>query len=125
MIIDFEGEPTRPLAERRAKRSPLRDVAGMLRSFHYAAHAARTDATPVDTAEAWAAAASAAFLDRYFATAEGATFLPQAKADRDALLAAFVLEKALYEIDYELNNRPDWVHIPLRGLLAITAPARS
>ena len=119
-IIDFEGEPSRPLAERRAKRSPLRDVAGMLRSFHYAAHAARGDA-PIEKAEAWSAGACAAFLKRYLAVAEGAVFLPRSRTHTEALLDAFVLEKALYEIDYELNNRPDWLAIPLRGLLAVTA----
>jgi len=118
MIIDFEGEPLRPLVERRAKRSPLRDVAGMLRSFHYAAHAARPENEPIAMAEAWCEAASAAFLDRYLAVTHGAAFLPKSSADRDALLAAFVIEKALYEIDYELNNRPAWLGIPLRGLLA-------
>lgn len=122
MIIDFEGEPSRPLAERRAKRSPLRDVAGMLRSFHYAAHAARGDA-PVERAEAWSGAACAAFLERYLAVADGAEFLPKAVAEREALLAAFVLEKALYEIDYELNNRPGWLAIPLRGLLTVIGAA--
>ncbi len=119
MIIDFEGEPLRSLPERRAKRSPLRDVAGMLRSFHYAAHAARPETVPVDVAEKWNDAACSAFLDRYLAVADGAPFLPAAEADRNALLAAFVLEKVLYEIDYELNNRPAWLPIPLRGFLRV------
>jgi len=121
VIIDFEGEPSRPLTERRAKRSPLRDVAGMLRSLHYAAHCGRPDAEPATlaAAEKWADQASSVFLERYFATAAGAAFLPAEVADRDALLAAFLLEKALYEVDYELNNRPDWLPIPLRGVLRV------
>lgn len=119
MIIDFEGEPLRSLPERRAKRSPLRDVAGMLRSFHYAAHAARPETVPVEVAEKWSETACGAFLDRYLAVAAGAPFLPAGAADRDALLAAFVLEKVLYEIDYELNNRPAWLPIPLRGFLRV------
>jgi trehalose synthase-fused probable maltokinase len=122
-IIDFEGEPTRSLAERRQKRSPLRDVAGMLRSFHYAAHSGCPSAAPEDRnrAEAWTDAASAAFLGRYMETAGRAVFLPSAEKDRVSLLTAYVLEKALYEIDYELNNRPDWLPIPLRGLLRALA----
>jgi trehalose synthase-fused probable maltokinase len=119
MIIDFEGEPTRSLAERRQKRSPLRDVAGMLRSFHYAAHSAcpAGQADARKRAEEWSEAASSAFLAGYMARAEGGVFLPAAASDRDALLRAFVLEKALYEVDYEMNNRPAWLPIPLRGIL--------
>lgn len=125
VIIDFEGEPTRSLAERRAKRSPLRDVAGMLRSLHYAAHCGRPNAEPdtLAAAEKWADQASGVFLERYFATAAGAAFLPAQTADRDALLAAYILEKALYEVDYELNNRPDWLPIPLRGVLRVLGTA--
>jgi len=125
VIIDFEGEPTRSLAERRAKRSPLRDVAGMLRSLHYAAHCGRPDAEPASlaAAEKWADQASSVFLERYFATAAGAAFLPAQAPDRDALLAAYLLEKALYEVDYELNNRPDWLPIPLRGVLRVLGAA--
>jgi maltose alpha-D-glucosyltransferase / alpha-amylase len=121
IIIDFEGEPLRPLPERRAKRSPLRDVAGMLRSLHYAPHAARPDAeeSTLAKAEAWTDAARASFLDRYFAVAQGAPFLPDDEGERQALLDAYLLEKALYEIDYELNNRPDWLPIPLRGVLKV------
>jgi trehalose synthase-fused probable maltokinase len=108
VIIDFEGEPSRTLAERRAKRSSLRDVAGMLRSFHYAAHAAAK--TGGDAAEAWAAASQSAFLDAWKDAAPSLTNgLP--------LLPLFSTEKALYELAYELNNRPDWVGIPLRALV--------
>jgi trehalose synthase-fused probable maltokinase len=114
-IIDFEGEPARPLDERRAKRSPLRDVAGMLRSFAYAAQATLPDerSETQSRARAWTAEARRVFLEGYFAVAQDAGFLPPAHT---ALLAAYELEKVLYEIDYELNNRPAWLHIPLDGL---------
>jgi trehalose synthase-fused probable maltokinase len=118
IIIDFEGEPARPLAERRRKQSPVRDVAGMLRSLHYAAHAARPDDSPhvIAWAEAWTALAERTFLDAWRAATVGASFRPASDADLDFLLRAFLLEKAIYEIRYELNNRPTWLHIPLRGL---------
>jgi trehalose synthase-fused probable maltokinase len=123
-IVDFEGEPSRPLNERRAKRSPLRDVAGMLRSFHYAAHSARmvaaeTKKTTEEQAEAWASFAEQTFFDAYLQTAAAAHFLPPNPIDRDTLLRGFIFEKALYEADYELNHRPDWLAIPLLGLLRI------
>jgi maltose alpha-D-glucosyltransferase/alpha-amylase len=126
VILDFEGEPTRTIAERRAKQSPLKDVAGMLRSFDYAAYAglfAFTQDRPdhfgrlAPEAERWRQAVSAAFLDAYRATA--ADLLPADAAQRAALLDAFLLAKALYELVYELNNRPDWAGIPLRGVLAL------
>ncbi len=117
IIIDFEGEPSRPLAERRAKSPPLRDVAGMLRSFHYAAHAGRHQSgASVEQAEKWASQSQATFLAGW---REATHASPIAAADEAALLRFFLLEKALYEIAYELNNRPDWLDIPLRGLLAI------
>jgi maltose alpha-D-glucosyltransferase/alpha-amylase len=127
-IIDFEGEPMRPIAERRAKASPLRDVAGMLRSLSYAALTGLAAAarTPEDRerlapwADAWERWATAAFLEGYMSAARPSAFLPPRADDLDALLQAFVLEKALSELDYELNNRPDWVHIPLLGLLRLT-----
>jgi maltose alpha-D-glucosyltransferase/alpha-amylase len=128
IILDFEGEPARPLAERRAKTSPLRDVAGMLRSFGYAALTglgAATTTRPEDVerlapwADLWETWVSAAFLRAYLAATGGASFLPSRADDRDMLLQAFVLDKALYELGYELNNRPDWVHIPLTGLLRL------
>ena len=136
VIIDFEGEPLRPLAERRAKHAALRDVAGMLRSFAYAAAAANR-ALPKDLPQperdaiegrlaAWQAEASEAFLDAYLEAASGGTFSPPDRADADRVVRFFMLEKALYEIAYELANRPDWVAIPLRGVLALldeeTAP---
>ncbi len=110
VILDFEGEPARSLAERRARRSPLRDVAGMLRSFAYAA-AAR--ALP-----GWESAARAAFLDGYLATVAPA-LLPADGPSVRRLLALLELEKLVYELGYELGHRPDWVPIPTAGLLRL------
>ncbi len=124
VIIDFEGEPARPLAERRAKRSPLRDVAGMIRSFHYAANAGLLSggASPDAAAEAWSERwyrdTARAFLQGYLETAQGSAFLP-GEDERGELLALFLLEKAVYELAYELNNRPGWVKLPLRGILEL------
>ncbi|TME16010.1 MAG: maltose alpha-D-glucosyltransferase [Chloroflexi bacterium] len=121
VIIDFEGEPARPIAERRLKRWPLRDVAGMLRSFDYAANEAHRiyhDRQTLDrAARFWRDNVSQAFLREYLATAGGASFLPVTNDERQILLETYLLEKALYEIRYELNSRPDWVRIPLRGIL--------
>ena len=128
VIIDFEGEPARPLSQRRLKRSPLQDVAGMLRSFHYAAHApllASTGSVNVDAsnreklnggAEVWAKWVSERYLDEYLKTALGAEFLPPSREEIMVLLQLHVLEKAVYELGYELNNRPEWVAIPLEGI---------
>jgi len=127
VIIDFEGEPERPVSERRIKASPLRDVAGMLRSFHYAAHAAlrgQTSGTliqhpsvPVEQwASYWSAWVSSAFLRNYLDAAAPGRFLPTDRGQLEPLLRAYLLEKALYELRYELNNRPDWVSIPLEGI---------
>jgi maltose alpha-D-glucosyltransferase/alpha-amylase len=131
VILDFEGEPARPFAQRRAKASPLRDVAGMLRSFSYAAltglHAV-TMTRPEDYerlvpwADLWETWVSAAFLRAYLTAVRGASFLPSNRDDLDVLLQAFILDKALYELAYELNNRPDWVHIPLSGILRLRSP---
>jgi predicted trehalose synthase len=114
----------RPLAERRRKMSPFRDVAGMLRSFHYAAHAALEPlgdarAALANEAEAWAREAQHAFLGAWQRATGGAVFRDPDPAVERALLNAFLLEKALYEIRYEVNNRPDWLGIPLRGVLAL------
>lgn len=127
VIIDFEGEPERPLSARRLKQSPLRDVAGMLRSFHYAAGAAllrRSAGTQASEesvlrrlARYWTRWVEARYLRSYLETARGAAFVPQDPAGLDLLLRLFVMDKALYEIIYELRNRPDWVSIPLAGVL--------
>jgi maltokinase len=114
VIIDFEGEPARSLTDRRRKRSPLRDVAGMLRSFAYAATAAeRIRGTPAP--DGWEEQAREQFLDGYLATAEP-SLLPSGHAAIERLLAVYELEKAVYELRYELDNRPDWVGIPVAGI---------
>jgi maltose alpha-D-glucosyltransferase/alpha-amylase len=131
VILDFEGEPARTLAERRARQSPLKDVAGMIRSFSYAAYAALFAYTLhapghfaglepwADTWQHWVAET---FLASYRATVGNAAILPQGEAF-STLLQAFVLEKAVYELGYELNSRPDWVRIPLSGILALAQPS--
>jgi maltose alpha-D-glucosyltransferase/alpha-amylase len=124
VILDFEGEPARPIEERRIKQSPLKDVAGMMRSYSYAAYAALfafTTHTPDDYAllETWADTwqhwAADTFVGAYKATVGNAPLAPS-RAAWHPLLDAFVLDKALYELGYELNNRPDWVRIPLMGI---------
>jgi len=117
MLIDFEGEPARPLNERRLKHPPIMDVAGMLRSFHYAAHAVPNIPDPWTTF--WYGWVGAEFLKGYLGTAKHAAFLPKTDGDIGVLLDAYLLEKALYEVAYELNNRPDWVGIPLRGIVEL------
>jgi trehalose synthase-fused probable maltokinase len=138
VIIDFEGEPARPLAERRAKQSPLQDVAGMLRSFHYAAIKGMRDrlagseadggdpavaaagrAELLPWASAWKNAVSQRFLNAYLRAAGSGHFLPKSELAVRSLLDAYLLSKAVYELGYELNNRPDWVIIPLTGILDI------
>ena len=116
LVLDFEGEPARPLAERRAKSTPLRDVAGMLRSFAYAAEAGRDRGAPGPPG--WERDARAAFLAGY-ESAIDESLLPAAGEARTALLTACELEKALYELRYELDNRPDWVHVPVAGILRL------
>jgi trehalose synthase-fused probable maltokinase len=133
VIIDFEGEPARTLAERRAKHVPIVDVAGMIRSFHYAASAVldRMGSQPdIDERRCeleqrtrhWYRSAADAFLSGYRETAGKAPFLPEQSEDRDMLLDAYVIEKACYELSYELNNRPSWAGIPLSGLLQLAQP---
>jgi maltokinase len=115
VIIDFEGEPARPLSERRQKRSPLRDVASMLRSFAYATSAVeilRGQSAPPDFEQR----ARDTFLEHYF-DAVDSTLLPGGAAAVNNLLSIFELEKAIYELQYELDNRPDWVTIPVAGIL--------
>jgi len=114
VILDFEGEPARSLTERRRKRSPLRDVAGMLRSFAYAATAAQM-LRGTDVPEGWEEQARVQFLAGYFETVDP-TLLPSGQVAIERLLAVFELEKAVYELRYELDNRPDWVGIPVAGI---------
>jgi maltose alpha-D-glucosyltransferase / alpha-amylase len=130
VIIDFEGEPTRPLSQRLLKRSPLRDVAGMLRSFHYAFHTAmeqraRAGLVPEDSGPLrewgryWYRWVSATFLRAYLEAVQPLGLVPQEVAEFERALDAFVLDKAIYEVGYELNNRPAWVQVPLTGILDI------
>ena len=124
VILDFEGEPARALSERKLKRSALRDVAGMMRSFQYAAYSAlwqpamRSEDVPFleRWADLWYRQMSSVFLQSYLKTTAGAIFVPQNADDLPILLEAYLLDKAVYEIGYELNNRPDWVVIPIRGI---------
>jgi len=123
VILDFEGEPARSLPQRRQKRSPLRDVAGMLRSFAYAASASELQ-RGVAAPEDWEARARAAFLDAYLANVDS-RLLPHGQQNVERMMSIFELEKAVYELRYELNNRPDWVRIPVAGiarLLEVTEP---
>jgi maltose alpha-D-glucosyltransferase/alpha-amylase len=129
VLLDFEGEPARPIAERRRKQSPLRDVAGMIRSFSYAAQSAlaqflvvRESSSEINLrawARLWENGASAEFLRAYrTAIAGDPTLLPPPERTQ-ALFTAYLLEKALYELLYELNNRPAWLRIPLAGILSL------
>jgi trehalose synthase-fused probable maltokinase len=117
VVLDFEGEPARPLLERRRKRSPLRDVAGMLRSFAYAASASdlqRERPAP----EGWEERAREAFLGGYLEAVDS-VLMPPGEAPTRTMLSIFELEKAVYELRYELNNRPDWVSIPVAGIVRL------
>ncbi|TML70435.1 MAG: maltose alpha-D-glucosyltransferase [Actinobacteria bacterium] len=138
VIIDFEGEPGRSLADRRIKSSPLRDVAGMLRSFDYAAHAGLRDLAERGLVEPesdsyrdlvrwgrmWRSWATAAYLRSYLETARLGAFLPDTDEELGLLLELYVLEKALYELGYELSSRPEWVEIPLAGILHLLEASR-
>jgi maltose alpha-D-glucosyltransferase/alpha-amylase len=128
VILDFEGEPARPLKERRAKYSPLKDVAGMLRSFSYAAFVALTRYTsrrPEDYAQLeswarlWETSVSGEFLRAYCEVARGSQIVPAVSEDFRIVLDIYMLDKALYELVYELNNRPAWIRIPLHGILSL------
>jgi maltose alpha-D-glucosyltransferase/alpha-amylase len=131
VIIDFEGEPARPLSERHLKRSPVQDIAGMLRSFHYAAHSTvQRQLTllprPEDTlpilqhwAQYWYVWVSVVFLTSYLEVVKQARLLPEEPKQLRILLDAHLLEKAVYEVGYELNNRPDWVKVPLQSILQL------
>ena len=133
VIIDFEGEPMRPLSQRRIKRTPLRDVAGMVRSFDYAAWSAlfelresglvaADDPAPLSWSRFWYRWVASSFLAGYLETARGAGFLPHDRETLALLLDILLLDKAVYELNYELNNRPDWTRIPLTGLLELLEP---
>jgi maltose alpha-D-glucosyltransferase/alpha-amylase len=128
VILDFEGEPARPLGERRLKRSAMVDIAGMLRSFHYVAHYSLFESRTVRPedrqtlgafADLWATRAGQVFLGAYLETAANAVFVPFDRGDLRALLRSYSVLKAMYELRYELNNRPKWTAIPLRGLLQV------
>ena len=131
IIIDFEGEPARSLSERRLKRSPLLDVAGMIRSFHYAAHSALIRQVPLAPkpeddlpllqhwVQYWYVWVSVAFLNSYLDIVTQVNLMPEDPEHLRILLDAYILEKAVYEIGYELNNRPDWVKVPLQGILQL------
>lgn len=128
IILDFEGEPARPYSERRLKRSPIRDVAGMIRSFHYAVYnnilndgqQGKEDTAEKEFwAEQWFHYIRGFYLKSYLETMAGKDILPDNKKDFQILMQTFLLEKAIYELGYELNNRPDWVLIPLRGIKSI------
>jgi maltose alpha-D-glucosyltransferase/alpha-amylase len=128
IIIDFEGEPARSLGERRIKRSPLRDVAGMLRSFHYSGYATLLTSKALLTqhlgnlrpwADAWYTCTAGIFLQSYFSVAGESGLMPDSPAHLRLLIEAFLLHKAVYEVGYELNNRPAWVGIPLQGIIRI------
>lgn len=122
-VLDFEGEPARPIEERRRPSSPLKDVAGMLRSFHYASAVARTERDEYsleDLAAAWEMRNRQAFLRGYMKAAGDGGILPSDPESVAAVLAAFELEKAVYELGYERAYRPDWTHIPLAALRRLT-----
>jgi maltose alpha-D-glucosyltransferase/alpha-amylase len=130
VFIDFEGEPALPISQRRIKRSPLRDVAGMLRSFDYAARTSIPDAVArgqvrseeraqellADRSEEWVTWVTVAFLRGYFEVIGDTDLVPKELHARRVQLDAHLIEKALYEIRYELDHRPDWVGIPIAGL---------
>lgn len=130
IIIDFEGEPSRTVQERRRKHSPLRDVAGMLRSFNYAANSALSQVSGQVAAVGlletlvidWERHARAEFLKGYREAVRDCPVYPKDPQAAEKLLELFLLEKAFYELRYELNNRPDWVHVPLGGLSSLLFP---
>jgi maltose alpha-D-glucosyltransferase/alpha-amylase len=127
-IIDFEGEPARPASERRLKRSPRSDVAGMLRSFDYAVNSVLLESgqrgalRPEDVpalepwGRAWLHFVSESFLSAYLGPVQAAGLVPTGQRELSVLLHSLLIEKALYELRYELGNRPDWLRIPARGI---------
>jgi maltose alpha-D-glucosyltransferase/alpha-amylase len=130
VIIDFEGETRRPLTERRLKRSPLRDIAGMVRSFDYAAstsvaHQASTAIDPGQVpllerwAKFWSIWVTAAYLTSYLNTLRPASLVPDSHQELAILLEVFLMDRAVSEIGYELDSRPDWLWVPIRGILQL------
>lgn len=128
VILDFEGEPAHSYSERRLKRSPLRDVAGMIRSFHYAAYGSlflnnkisKEDIGKlIPFVELWYHYMSGFFTKAYLETVKGQPFIPENHDDLELMMKTYLLEKSIYELNYELNNRPEWVIIPLRGIKAV------
>ncbi len=128
VIIDFEGEPSRSMTARKLKHCPFKDVAGMLRSFHYSIYMGQVEnesKMPESTVflkpwlEAWYKTVQDIFVESYLETAGNASFIPDELDQLHDLMAVYTIEKAIYELDYEINNRPDWLHIPLSGLKMI------
>ena len=133
IVIDFEGEPVKSLSERRIKQSPLRDVAGMMRSFYYAAYAVlmqRSQMREEDIpflrpwAEAWYRYNAGIFLASYQKRVAGSGLIPKDPDETEIMLQTYMLDKAMYELGYELNNRPDWVSLPLKGILGLLKPKK-
>lgn len=128
VILDFEGEPAKRYSERRLKFSALRDVAGMIRSFNYAAYgslflegrARQEDIEALEPyAELWSHYMSGFFMAAYLETVKGSALVPESKDDLKILMDVFLLSKVFYELNYELNNRPEWLIIPIKGILNI------
>ena len=127
VIIDFEGEPARSITERRLKRSPLRDVAGMLRSFNYAVLTKLRGGAlrPEDAVQLkpwgryWEFWISVSYLSGYFDVTRQSGLLPKAREELNLLMNILLLDKAIYELRYELDNRPDWVAVPIEGILEL------
>ena len=133
LILDFEGEPARGYSERRLKHSALRDVAGMVRSFHYAAYGSlyldnqirQEDISKlIPFVEKWYHYMSGFFMRSYLDTVAGASFIPHEIEDLEILMDTFLLQKAIYELNYEINNRPGWILVPLRGIKSIILSSR-
>jgi len=125
VILDFEGEPARPISERRLKHSPLKDVAGMIRSIHYVAYSyfmtrPKLQAEQMNLLESWIEPwylyVSGVFFGAYMQTVNESKIIPRENGELETLLQTFLLEKGIYELGYELNHRPDWITIPIRGI---------
>jgi maltose alpha-D-glucosyltransferase/alpha-amylase len=125
VLLDFEGEPAKAIEQRRAKHSPIKDVVGMLRSYSYAAFAGLFEASQDRTSDfdrllpwaiAWEQWSSASFLGAYLEVAEPAGLVPSDRQHLSLLIDSYMLDKSLYELQYELNNRPSWIRIPLASI---------